>query len=314
MKSQKFKCLRKLVWLCSILLLALSLLPNLIPEYWLIDIFSNFKLQYLAVSIFCFVMVIFLFQQKWPAMLVLLISIGWNSYYILPYYFSNKNETMEAEHQLKISSINLLSSNAEVNLVEKYIQQENPTVIVLMELTPQWETLLKDIIQNYPYHHLVPREDNFGIAVLSKHPLKAKTAYFGINQKPSIVSELNFNAKKLTIVATHPAAPVDEKAFELRNQQMNNLMESRLNFSDYLVVIGDFNNSSFSNHFQKLLEANLKDSRLGFGLLPTWPANFTPLQTTLDHCLVSKNINVIDRTVGQNVGSDHLPISVVIEF
>ena len=80
------------------------------------------------------------------------------------------------------------------------------------------------------------------------------------------------------------------------------------------MVVGDFNNSSFSTYFQKLTETDLKDSRLGFGLLPTWPANISFLQTTLDHILVSENIQVLDRTVGENIGSDHLPISVEIGF
>jgi len=30
--------------------------------------------------------------------------------------------------------------------------------------------------------------------------------------------------------------------------------------------------------------------------------------------LVSENIQVLDRTVGENIGSDHLPISVEIGF
>ncbi len=314
MKSQKYRCLHKFVWLCIILLLIFSIIPNLIPEYWFTDIFSNFKFQYLVVSILCFVIVVFLFKRKWLAMLVLVISIGWNSYYILPYYFINKNETIKVEQELKISSINLLSSNSEVSLVERYIQQENPDVIILMEFTSQWQSLLNTTIQNYPHHHLVPREDNFGIAVLSKHPLDSKTDYFGLNQKPSIVSELKLNNKSLTLIATHPVPPLGKHAFELRKKQMDYLIQNRSKFSDELVILGDFNNSSFSNYFQDLLQTDLKDSRLGFGLLPTWPANFSILQTTLDHCLVSKNINVIDRAVGENIGSDHFPISVTIEF
>ncbi|MBW2961169.1 endonuclease/exonuclease/phosphatase family protein [Mesonia aestuariivivens] len=314
MKQQKYKCLHKLIWLCCIALFLLSIIPNLLANYWLADIFSNFKFQYLIASICLLMVVYFLFKKKWLASFVLLLSICWNSYYILPYYLKHKDENIVSEHNLKINSINLLSSNDQVRLVETYLAKENPDVIVLLEFTPKWQSLLKKTIQDYAYSHFVPRNDNFGIAILSKKQLKAKTAYFKLNEKPSIVSELKFAKKTLTLIATHPAAPVDKNAFELRNLQMNYLIENRSNYSDHLIIIGDFNNSSFSNHFQKLLKKDLRDSRLGFGILPTWPANFSLLQTTLDHCLVSKNIQVIERKVGENIGSDHLPISISLKF
>ena len=55
-------------------------------------------------------------------------------------------------------------------------------------------------------------------------------------------------------------------------------------------------------------KTTLKDSREGFGILPSWPANAFFLQTTLDHAMVSENVQVITRQVGEYIGSDHLPI------
>ena len=314
MKQQKYKCLHKLIWICSIALLLLSFIPNLFPHYWFTDIFSNFKLQYVIASVFCLVIVLFLFRRKILASLLLMLSIGFNTFYIFPYYFNAEDESIKVENRLKMVSINLLSSNTEVDLVEAYISKENPDLIVLMEFTPQWKRLLHKTISAYHFNHLEPRNDNFGIAILSKKPIEAKTDYFQLNQKPSIVSQLNFNNKPLTIIATHPVPPLGEHAFELRNKHMDYLIKNRSKFSDRLVVVGDFNNSSFSTYFQELIETDLKDSRIGFGLLPTWPANISFLQTTLDHILVSENIQVLDRTVGENIGSDHLPISVKIGF
>jgi endonuclease/exonuclease/phosphatase (EEP) superfamily protein YafD len=89
-------------------------------------------------------------------------------------------------------------------------------------------------------------------------------------------------------------------------------LNRRSKLSEKLIIAGDFNTSSFSNHFSKLTNGDLKDSRIGFGLLPTWPANYLMLQTTLDHFLVSKNLEVIERSTGKNIGSDHLPINIII--
>jgi endonuclease/exonuclease/phosphatase (EEP) superfamily protein YafD len=89
-------------------------------------------------------------------------------------------------------------------------------------------------------------------------------------------------------------------------------LNRRSKLSEKLIIAGDFNTSSFSNHFSKLTNGDLKDSRIGFGLLPTWPANYLMLQTTLNHFLVSKNLEVIERSTGKNIGSDHLPINIII--
>jgi hypothetical protein len=46
----------------------------------------------------------------------------------------------------------------------------------------------------------------------------------------------------------------------------------------------------------------LKDSRVGFGIFPTWPANYGILQTTGYHFLVLDHLHVIDRPTGPKVG------------
>ena len=81
-----------------------------------------------------------------------------------------------------------------------------------------------------------------------------------------------------------------------------------------LLIVGDLNTTSFAPVFGELTEQlNLKDSRQGFGLQPSWPAtSVSPLMITLDHVLVSPEIQVINRKTGNHVGSDHLPVYVEI--
>jgi hypothetical protein len=61
-----------------------------------------------------------------------MLSIGFNTFYIFPYYFNAEDESIKVENRLKMVSINLLSSNTEVDLVQAYISKENPDLIVLM--------------------------------------------------------------------------------------------------------------------------------------------------------------------------------------
>ena len=302
--------LQKTIWIAIIGILLVSIIPNIISGYWLFDIFSNFKLQYLIVSIGLFLLVLIGFKKKLPAIIILVIAIIWNSYFIIPYFL--KTDNFPHKKEIKITSVNLLSSNSKENLVINYITQEDPDFLILMELTPKWEKKLNPVIQKYQYQKIVTRSDNFGIAVLSRYKMESHVNYFDLNNKPSIVSNLELENQSLSVIATHPIPPVNQATFESRNKQLTNIIRDRGIFSDNLIIAGDLNTSSFSSHFEKLVADDLRDSRIGFGLLPTWPADYAILQTTLDHFLVSKNLKVIDRKTGPNIGSDHLPINIVI--
>lgn len=291
-----------------------SILPNLFSEYWLMDVFSNFKPQYLSIIPFLLILVCLLFKNKSLAIVILVIALLWNSYFIVPYYTSSLDKETTSFNSFKLSSINLFSGNSEIELVKKYIEQENPDVLILMELTPKLKKDLLPIIQKFSYKKIETRADNFGIALLSKFEMKSSIDYFDLNNKPSIIGDLNIKNQIFTIVATHPIPPVNQASFMNRNKQLQNILSKRANFSKNLIVVGDLNTSSFSNHFNELIKYHLKDSRIGFGLQPTWPAGYKILQTTLDHCLISHHLKVIERKTGEYLGSDHLPILITIGF
>ncbi|WP_157594928.1 endonuclease/exonuclease/phosphatase family protein [Psychroflexus tropicus] len=303
--------IKKLLWVFIIGVVCFSILPNLFSGYWLLEVFSNFKLQYAVISIVLLICSLLVFQKKSLALIILSMSLLWNAYYILPYYLTNTTK-VDIKKELKLSSVNLWSGNNETDLVKKYILEEDPDVLILMELTPGWEAQLNTMIIAYEYKELVARTDNFGIAVLSKFPMKSSVEYFAESTKPSIVADLKIENEKLTLVASHPVPPLGQAAFESRNQQLLSIIKNRDRFSKHLVIAGDFNTSSFSNHFRKLTSGDLKDSRIGFGLLPTWPEDSPILQTTLDHMLVSDSLKVIERSTESSIGSDHLPISTKI--
>jgi len=306
----KIKFVKKICWVLLISVLLASLLPHIITNYWLIDIFSNFKMQLLIISILLVIPTLILLRKQVLAVIILGINLLSNLYFIIPYY--TETSIPSTENHLKISSINLLSSNSNKKLTINYIQNEDPDIIILMELTPKWLSALAPVIADYEYKQIVPRNDNFGIALLSKYKMKSSVDYFSLNDKPSIIGKMSILQQEFTVVATHPVPPIGQQSFLNRNTQLSNIVSDIPRFSKNLIIAGDFNTSSFSPHFDSLLKQNLKDSRIGFGLLPTWPADYKVLQTTLDHFVISKHLQVTKRATGPDIGSDHLPITMTI--
>ena len=54
--------------------------------------------------------------------------------------------------------------------------------------------------------------------------------------------------------------------------------------------------------------SGLNNARQGFGILPTWPTYMPFLMIPIDHILISEHFVINDFKVGNNIGSDHLPL------
>jgi endonuclease/exonuclease/phosphatase (EEP) superfamily protein YafD len=78
-------------------------------------------------------------------------------------------------------------------------------------------------------------------------------------------------------------------------------------------LLGDLNVTPWSPYFQELLAATgLRDSARGWGLQPSWPTMSLLLRVPIDHCLISPELHVTERTLGPDIGSDHFPLLVTL--
>lgn len=303
-----------LFWLIFGGVFLLSVLPYIFVNQWYIDLFSHFNVQYIIVLIVLLVFNFIKLQSK-TATVLLSLTIIWNSIFIVPLYFNFDKRETNLSQRYSILCINLLSENQKYSDVNQFITNKKPDILVLLELSPRWENELNNVFSEYGYKKIRAEYDNFGIAVLSNLKMEAAIEYFGEHTPPSIVSNFTINEQKVTVLATHPVPPVNKLNFNKRNTQLNKIAVKCNRFSENLIVIGDFNTSSYSVHFRRFLKhTNLSDSRKGFGILPSWPADFFVAQTTLDHCLVGSNIHVTKRETGKNIGSDHLPVFMEFEL
>lgn len=291
-----------------------SSLPHVFPNFWFTDIFSHFKLQYVIILIFFLLPVLFYsIEKKTIPIVLILILVIWNSWFIAPLYIQDKNIVENPGESLSILSLNLLASNTNYTGAMELIREKDPDVVVLQELSPQWELRLKDLYSQYPYRLMVPQSNNFGIGILSKTFMNSQVTDLGKVFPPSIFSEILKNNNTVSILATHPVPPVGRDRFEFRNEQLKEIGRLSARESGNFIVAGDLNSSSYSVHFQDLVKkGNLKDSRKGYGIASSWPADIFIMRTTLDHILYKGEMRVLSRTTERNIGSDHLPVYIEI--
>jgi endonuclease/exonuclease/phosphatase (EEP) superfamily protein YafD len=209
--------------------------------------------------------------------------------------------------------INVNSELGDPRLVLDAISAEQPEILVLEEVTASWMRAMGGLTNALPYWVASPREDNFGIALFSNHPLLAKNILFlGEAELPSILASVTLDGRVVEILATHPLPPVGATYTALRNEQLDRVAECVKDRSP-LLLLGDLNMTPWSPSFRRFLEqSGLQDSANGYGLQPSWPTQFSPLGIPIDHCLYSRDIHITHRRTGSRVGSDHLPL--IIDF
>lgn len=275
---------------------------------WLFELTSHFKVQLAAALLVLTVLLCWGRRWRWAAWVGLAcglngIAVGWA---VRP---SSPGAAPEAP-AFRLLSLNVHTANTRSDLVRTAIREGNPDVIVLLEVNDRWIQELASLRNEYPAAVLEPREDNFGIALFSRLPLqRTEILELGDVPVPSIAVEIGWGGRVLRLLGTHPVPPGSPEYAGERNRQLAAIAEWARMQPGPVVVAGDLNATPWSPYFRALLDSGrLSSAQPDWGWYPTWPSGAWPLRIPLDHCLVSSEVAVRRRWVGEGVGSDHFPL------
>lgn len=233
---------------------------------------------------------------------------------ILPLYLDMPPRPDATGTTLRVLHANANSRTGDPDRVADLIEKFKPDIVHIVEFDESWRRNLADALDDYPCSVARPRDDNFGIALYTRLPMRrSEIVALGEARLPTIIAEVETDAGLLTLVGTHPLPPVSARYSRLRDEQLTRLGDRVLDVGAPVLLLGDLNATPWSHAFRDLLDrAGLRDSERGFGVQPTWPAGNLLLGVPIDHALHSPDIVIRDRRIGPDVGSDHLPL--LIEF
>ena len=299
-----------LLQVAAILTIAFSVVTLLRTDHFALQLFSHFRLQYLVISLLLFVVFAVLRSPRYAAALLAVALL--NASLVLPWYLDKHESASGAD--LKLLLANVLSTNTKYEQLFDLLDAEDPDVVVLLEVSPEWLVAMDPLRLTYPYSYAEARDGNFGIALFSRLPLKSvghvDSPPFGY---PTINATLAVREHSLHLVATHPTHPLGKRRYAARNKHLESLPALLQNPAGTTVLVGDLNTSMWGINY-RLLEAKtgFRNARRGFGIAPTWPTFLPFAMIPIDHVLVSKDVGVRSVHVGQRIGSDHLPLVVTI--
>jgi len=263
-----------------------------------------------------------------------LIVAAWLGWPALPYYGIGKQAIFgQSEHDtgnispastISVMCFNIGRENIPlpglVTKLQSTPRHELPDFILLIEArTAGYRDHFNALREIYPYHIADPREDNFGIWLMSKHPITKKRSVSRsdrtpIGEIPLIDADISMNGQTIRIFGAHPIPPISKDAAISRSNYLS-LIEARLaENTSPTILMGDLNCTTWSPQFDKL--STLRSAAYGYGLHLTWkPFAIVPLLgLPIDHILLSKELRVEDFSTGRAAGSDHRPLNAKISL
>lgn len=295
-----------------------------------LEIFSHFQLQYF---ILCLISLGILILLKRKRLIVLgFFCCALLSAQIVPWYLpANGLNFSGSKSDLRVLIANINTQNKSYQKVLDLVRLEKPDLAVFMEVDQAWQDQLDTLSDLLPYSSGQTNPYNLGLLVYSNKSLtNTKIEFFGTEKNTSVVTEIMVGTQPITVLATHPFPPVKSSFFHSRNQQLDLIRQyledlrseaARSQPPHQIILAGDLNTTMWSPYYQRLVrKTNLKNARMGFGILPTWPTPgtyptipraLTPLfSIPIDHCLLSHGLDVTDIHIGTDTGSDHRPLIV----
>lgn len=306
-----------LVVIPGVALAVVSLAAFLGRWVWWLDVLANFRAQYVVgLAVFGLVTL----MSRWRRTGYVILAVGLiNLVIVLPLYVGAPAEAAVEAQTIRVMSFNLLSTNESYSDVIEYIGTVDPDLVLLHEASRPWEVAMES--SGLDYQIIRPRSDDliFGTLILVRGEDVEAISYGFAAASPRAVS-LSYVppgwSTELGVLGIHPLAPTDEERAKLRNAQLDFAAEWGSRQDGAYLVVGDFNATPWSYPFRNLLAtADLANSQVGFGLQPSFSANSNLLlRVPIDHLVHSPSLEVTNRQLGPELGSDHFPLIVDLQI
>ncbi|MEZ5657565.1 MAG: endonuclease/exonuclease/phosphatase family protein [Burkholderiaceae bacterium] len=305
------RVLRLLLLFAAIPVALASLLSSALPDWWLGDLFTHFRIQYLTIGL-ALVIPAWWLRERWLG-LAALIAIGLNVVPVIDYFAIEPPLARAAAPSagervhFRIAAANIFFRNRNFDAVARWIRDANADLVVLVEATPVWRDALRERLPEFGFMHLVARQGRSGKLLIARaRPARLTALDAKRVRSPMPLVTLRKDGASLMVAGVHTEWPMGPERSANRNEELFDLARQMRASVEPMMAVGDFNITPFSPVFQTLLEkAHASRAAAGRGWMPTWPVFFPPAGIQIDQVVHSREIRITDLRTGAGLGSDH---------
>jgi endonuclease/exonuclease/phosphatase (EEP) superfamily protein YafD len=235
---------------------------------------------------------------------------------LVAFWMPNPSKPWPSSPTLRLLVANVYKKNHDYQAIADLIRRERPDVVGLVEVLPHLVAGLEatGVAREYPYRYVHPVGVQ-GLALWFREPPVAveEPAIFAPRGNPVYRATVNLGGRPVRLWLVHPPNPIGVGR-ERANPDLEALGRAVGRERGTRIVAGDMNRTEGSPYFGDFLVASgLRDSRLGLGPQPSWPA-WSPYRIPIDHAFISDDLAVVDRRLGPSIGSDHFPLILDVAF
>jgi endonuclease/exonuclease/phosphatase (EEP) superfamily protein YafD len=279
--------------------------------WWAFDLFSHFRLQYVALALTLGVAA--LAVRAYPTAAVLAVVALVHGWAIRDLWWGGTASAAPDGVPLRVVSANVLSQNRTPEKVLEFVRAADADLVVLVDARQkQWRPVLTALGALYPYQSPQAPRERPPVILFSRHPIVDEQVVRPPGgRRPYLLAEVAVGGATLVVAGVHPSSPSPTEPGDTRrrNRELDHIAEIAGDAERPVIVAGDFNTTPWSPYFQDLLAgAGLRNAAEGHGYIGTWPAPFWPALIPIDHVLLKGPLAATAVRRGPAIGSDHYPI------
>jgi endonuclease/exonuclease/phosphatase (EEP) superfamily protein YafD len=270
----------------------LGIFPSIHP---LFDSLTHFRIHFLVSLLVLLVILSFFAKAKERYFTIFaILSIAIYLYITL----TNRPQTKVCDKTMKMMQYNLRFDNENMIKVQTFLLENPIDIATFQEVTYAHKAKLEELKQEYPYQAYCEFATVGGEMIISKHPF---TKNGGCVKGEGLVwREIDVNNKKFSLVSLHLHWPYPLNQFE----QISTLSKELEKIKGSVIVAGDFNAVPWSHSVARVENASHTKAIDGI----RWSIKVGYIDLPIDHVLISDDFKISDIAVGEELGSDHLPI------
>ncbi len=297
------------------LFVCVTFLSFLGAYWWFAEILSSFRVQF---AIGGGALLLILTVQRCRPSLVggVLLALSANIFPLTAYWAPGSAYASQHQGgQFRLMALNLHHAHADLDALEKVVEDEAPSFLVLTEFTFREREVLERMGSHFKYVRMTPDVGSFGIMLFSQKPIRSIEISTVKNTKSPVLTALicpdeSSDETCFRIISLHAPRPGPWGQSDKRDAvlKLTSFKAAEQN-NGAVLVVGDFNLTPWSPVFSEILETGkLSDSAYSSGLVPTWLSRIPAFGLSIDHILYGNAFTVSAYRVGPDVGSDHYPL------
>jgi hypothetical protein len=296
---------------------AMSVVAFAAPWWWVFDILTSYRPQFVIVLAIAVVALAAL--RCWKTLAVAVVALALNVSQVAPVFISHQAAARVGSPTLTIAHLNLQSRIGDLPAMDQWLATRPADIVVFLHTAGATARHLENgeagyrmiyprVVNAHPVQgspRFDPRSPEV-IVLADRGGVTASTPTMPGLPSTAVQIQARLGSQSLTLLGLHTLSPGTADRQTVRDDELTAVGDWLKDTPRPAVAFGDFNTTYYSPELADLLHrSGATSSQLGFGIQATWPRQFRPAGIAIDQSVYTGALTAVRRHRGPDLGSEH---------